>query len=129
MHSKDDRPQMRSARLVFALVLSFLMISATAFAGKQRFDCVLTDTAEQLASENHAVSIVLDETTKTLKAQDGSRSYSFNKVAISALAISGEVDNASIGIDRSSWGIVWQQYNTDKVVTQFGRCRQSKVGG
>ena len=120
---------MRSARLIIALVLSSLTISAAAFAGEQRFDCVLTDTAEQLASENHAVSVVLDEDAKTLKAQDGSQSYSFTKVSISTLAISGEVDNVSIGIDRSSWGIVWQQYNADKIVTQFGRCRQSKASG
>ena len=120
---------MRSARLIFALVLSSLMISATAFAGEQRFDCVLTDTAEQLASENHAVSIVLDEDHQNSQGAGWQSSYSFTKVAISALAISGEVDNVSIGIDRSSWGIVWQQYNADKVVTQFGRCRQSKASG
>lgn len=27
-----------------------------------------------------------------------------------------------VGIDRSSLGIVWQQYGVDKVVTEYGQC-------
>ncbi len=98
-----------------------------ASAAPQQFDCVLTDTAEQLASENRAIVVVFDQSGKTLKAQDGSQSYSFKNVSISNIAISGDVDLVSIGIDRSSGGVVWQQYAADKVVTEFGHCRQSEA--
>jgi hypothetical protein len=115
--------------MVSIIALSSLVISTEAFAAEQRLDCVLTDTAEQLASENRAVSVEFDENTKTLNAQDGSQSYSFNNVSISNIAISGDVDKVSIGIDRSSWGIVWQQYGANKVVTEFGLCQRMKAGG
>lgn len=118
---------MRPRGSIIALVLSSLVISTEAFAAEQRFDCVLTDAAEQLASEHRAVSVWFDENTKTLGAQDGTHSYSFNDVSISNIAISGDVDSVSIGVDRSSWGIVWQQYEPNKV--EFGHCQRIKDGG
>lgn len=96
-------------------------------AAAQQLDCVLTDTAEQLGSENRTIVVVFDESAKTLKAQDGSQNYSFSNVSISNIAISGDVNSVSVGIDRSSLGIVWQHYATDKVVTEFGHCRQSEA--
>jgi hypothetical protein len=119
---------MRSIGLIIALPLISLLMSADAFAAEQRLDCVLTDTGEQLASNNGAVSVEFDEGSKALRAQDGSRTYSFNNVSISNIAISGDVDTVSLGIDRSSWGIVWQQYGANKVVTEFGQCKRMKAG-
>jgi hypothetical protein len=114
------------ASIMLAALLS-LVAWTEALAVAQQFDCVLTDTAEQLASENRATVVVFDESVKTLKAQDGNQSYSFNNVSISNIAISGDVNSVSIGIDRSSGGIVWQQYAANKVVTEFGHCRQSEA--
>jgi hypothetical protein len=115
------------AAIIIATLIS-LVAWIEASAAAQQFDCVLTDTAEQLGSENRAIVVVFDESAKTLKARDGTQNYSFNNVSISTIAISGDVDSVSVGIDRSSLGIVWQQYAADKVVTEFGHCRQAEAG-
>ena len=111
-----------AAASVGVFYFSFALMSG-AFAALQRFDCVLTDTAEQLASENRTIVVMVDESAKSLQVQDGSQSYSFDDVSISNIAVSGHVDSVSLGMDRSSLGIVWQQYAA-KVVSEFGRCRQ-----
>jgi hypothetical protein len=115
-----------AAIIVPALISLVAWIEASAAA--QEFDCVLTDTAEQLGSENRTIVVVFDESAKTLRAQDGSQRYSLTNVSISTIAISGDVDSVSVGIDRSSLGIVWQQYAADKVVTEFGHCRPVEAG-
>jgi len=38
------------------------------------------------------------------------------------VSINGLDDTVSLGIDRSSFGIVWQQYGADKLTTEFGHC-------
>jgi len=117
-------------RSIAAVIIAALvsLVAWTKASATQQFDCVLTDTAEQLSSENRAIVVAFDESAKTLKAQDGSQNYSFNNMSISNIAISGDVDSVSVGIDRSSLGIVWQQYAADKVVTEFGHCRQAEGG-
>ncbi len=115
---------LRAARVLLCTTL--LVISACTIevsAEPQQLDCVLTDTEAHPASERRPVVVVFDKDAKTLTAKDGDYSYAFSKVSISNVAISGLVDNVSIGIDRSSLGIVWQQYGTDKVATEYGRCR------
>jgi hypothetical protein len=91
----------------------------------QQFDCVLTDTGTQPGSKSRALAIVFDETAKTLSAQDGRQNFSFTSVSISNVAVNGTTDNISIGIDRSSLGIVWQKYDSTNVVTEYGKCRRS----
>jgi hypothetical protein len=51
----------------------------------------------------------------------------FSKVTITYIAISGQTDDVSLGIDRSSLGIVWQQYVADKVDTEYGHCRPARA--
>jgi len=96
-----------------------------AAAAPKHLDCILTDTATKPGTENRRVAVVFDEDTKTLSAEASGRSYSFGKVTITYISISGQVDDVSIGIDRSSLGIVWQQYGADKVTTEFGHCRSA----
>jgi hypothetical protein len=124
------RLDMRSTRVSSAAIIVPMLMSLVvwASAAAQQFDCVLTDTADQLSSENRSIVVVFDESAKTLKVQDGSQNYSFNNVSISNIAISGDVDSVSVGIDRSSLGIVWQQYAANKVVTELGHCRQTEAG-
>jgi hypothetical protein len=127
----EDRmrsPKVRSMAAIIIATLISLVAWIEASAAAQQFDCVLTDTAEQLGSENRTIVVVFDESAKTLKARDGTQNYSFSNVSISTIAISGDVDSVSVGIDRSSLGIVWQQYAADKVVTEFGHCRQAESG-
>jgi len=117
-----------------SIVVAALMILSARIAGAapQQISCILTDTADQLRSESRPVVIIFDDVAKTLKAQEGSHSYTFGNVSVSNVAISGDVDNVILGIDRSSLGIVWQQYQSDKATIEFGQCRISTppvVGG
>ena len=88
----------------------------------QQLDCVLTDTEAKPGSESRPIVIVFDEDAKTLTAKEGDHSYSFSKISISQVSINGLDDNVSLGIDRSALGIVWQQYETDQVRTEYGKC-------
>lgn len=94
-----------------------------AFAAPRQFDCILTDTEARPGSESRPVVVVFDEDAKTLTAKDGDHSYSFSKISISNVSINGLDDAVSLGIDRSSFGMVWQQYAADKVTTEFGHCQ------
>ena len=96
--------------------------SSDACAVPQRLDCILADTEGHSQSEKRPIVVVFDEDKSTLTADEGSRIYSFIKVSISNVSINGQADNVSLGIDRSSLGIVWQQYGADKVRTEYGRC-------
>jgi len=90
----------------------------------QVLDCVLTNPGNQASGQS--IVVTFDNVGKTLKAQRGTESYSFTNVSISNISISGQGNGVSLGIDRSSLGMVWQQYGTDKVVTEFGQCRVSE---
>lgn len=97
-----------------------------ASAATQQLDCVLTDIGTQPGSENWRIAIVFDDDAETLLAQDGAESLRFTSVSISKVSINGATDNASIGIDRSALGIVWQKYGSTGVVTEYGKCRQNR---
>ncbi len=104
-----------------------IMASAAAFGAPQQLDCVLTDTKAKPGSENRPVAVIFDEDAKTLTAKAGDRSYSFAKVTMTYIAISGQTDDASVGVDRSALGIVWQQYAAGTVTTEFGHCLPAKT--
>lgn len=99
-----------------------------ACAAQQRLECVLTDSAAGLAAENRPIVVTFDEDRKALQALVGSQSYSFSKVSISTVSISGQSGDLSLGIDRSSLGVVWQQYGPGQPVIEFGRCRAAESG-
>jgi hypothetical protein len=96
---------------------------AGASAAPRQLDCVLTDTEAHPGSESRPIVIIFDEEAKTLTAKDDGNSYGFSKVSISNVSINGLDDSISLGIDRSSLGIVWQRYGTDNVTTEYGHCR------
>jgi hypothetical protein len=52
-----------AAIIISALISLMAWIEASAAA--QQFDCVLTDTSGQLASENRAIVVAFDESAKT----------------------------------------------------------------
>jgi len=116
----------RSIRSTTALLAGVSMIGlawvSDAIAAPKQLDCVLTDTEAQPGSEDRPVAIMFDEENKTLIAEEGGHHYSFSKVSISNVTINGQADSISLGIDRSSLGIVWQQYEADKVHTEYGHC-------
>jgi hypothetical protein len=120
---------LRKVRLSAAIVVTALLVASAwtseTFATLQQLNCVLTDIGTQPESEKRAVIIVFDEGVKTLKAEASGQGYSFSNISISNVSINGEADSVSVGIDRSSLGIVWQQYGADKVVTEYGQCRRN----
>jgi phage baseplate assembly protein gpV len=91
----------------------------------------LTDTESKPGSESRPIAVVFDEAAKTLTAKDGDHTYSFSKISISNVSINGLGDTVSLGVDRSSFGIVWQQYGggADKPTTEFGHCQPAAAPG
>ena len=112
-----------STIIVVAALIGVLARSAGALAAPQQLDCVLTDTGTQPGSESRPITVVFDDEAKTLTVQDSSQNYSFASVSISNVSISGVDQSVSLGIDRSSLGIVWQKYGATEVATEYGRCR------
>lgn len=113
----------RMAITIVATLLTFAAATGGTAATSQQLNCILTDTLARPASQSRSVTVVYDEDNKTLTAEADGRHYRFNKVTITYIAISGEADDVSLGIDRSSFGIVWQQYGADSVNTEYGHCR------
>ena len=114
-----------SVVIVAAALIGVLAGTAGASAVAQQFDCVLTDIGTLPGSESRAIAVVFDDAAKSLSAQDGSQNFSFSNVTISNVTINGANDSVSVGIDRSSLGIVWQKYGSTNVVTEYGQCRRS----
>ena len=106
---------------LLAAALAFWPRSSS--AAPQQLICVLTAAGGQPSSQSRSMTVTFDENAKTLSAKVGNQNYSFANVSISTVAISGDIDTISIGIDRSSLGLIWQQYGTDKADVAYGQCR------
>jgi hypothetical protein len=91
-------------------------------AAPQQLNCVLASGLP--AAQNQPIVVVFDDNANTLRAQSGARTYSFTDVSISNVAISGSVGAISLGIDRSSLGMVWQQYAPEQATIEFGKCQE-----
>jgi hypothetical protein len=112
------------AAIVVGALFTVAAWSAGSSAQQQRLDCILTDKDGQPGSESRSIVVAFDEHDKTMMAkEENGHSYSFTRVTISNVSINGQADNISLGIDRSSLGIVWQEYGADKVNTEYGHCR------
>jgi len=109
--------------IIVNTLLTASVWTGAAWAEPQRLNCVLTDSETHPGSESRAITVTFDEDKKTLTAEADGHSFSFTKVTITYISISGQADHISLGVDRSSLGIVWQQYGTDKVATEYGHCR------
>ena len=114
------RLRLRSTVVVAALVAAQIGISS---AAPQQLRCALASS--QTAAQNQPIVVVFDDAAKTLQAQSGTQSYNFTDVSISNVAISGNAGTVSLGIDRSSLGIVWQQYAAEKTTIEYGQCQNS----
>jgi hypothetical protein len=114
--------------LAMALVLLW---SADANAAPRRLDCSMAKLETKSGSnfdieaENRSISVVFDEDAKTLSVyQDGGK-QPLAHVTITPIAMSGYVDDLSLGIDRSSWSVVLQTYKPGSKSTEFGSCSLS----
>jgi hypothetical protein len=114
--------------LAMALVLLW---SADANAAPGRLDCAMakletkTGSNFDVEAENRSIIVVFDEDAKTLSVyQDGGK-QPLAHVTITPIAMSGYVDDLSLGIDRSSWDVVLQTYKPGSKSTEFGACSLS----
>ena len=114
---------------VFSLaVVSLAVIASTTAWGADRtvarhqLNCILADTGSESQSNSRPVVVVFDESAGSLTAKEGDHIYNFEKVSISSATINGQAEGISVGIDRSTLGIAWQQYGEDKVRTEYGLC-------
>lgn len=89
---------------------------------------MLTNVGEPF-SQNQPITVTFDDNAKTLQAEESGQNFSFGNVSISNVAISGDAGAVSLGIDRSSLGMVWQRYQPDQVITEFGQCRPNVEPG
>ena len=105
-----------------AVIASTTAWGADGTAARHQLNCVLADTESKSQPENRPVVVVFDESTGSLTAEEGNHIYHFGKVSISSATINGQAEGISLGVDRSSLGIVWQQYDEDKVRTEYGLC-------
>jgi hypothetical protein len=96
-------------------------------ASPTRLDCNLT-TLETRAGkqfdsgvESRSITVVFDQETNALILyQEGSSRL--DNVSMSVASINGAAGNVTLGIDRSSWGIVLQTKKTDSTIAEFGAC-------
>jgi hypothetical protein len=109
------------------LCLPIVLWAAPSLATFERFTCALTDTIGKPGSENRPIIVTFDDATNTLEADEGGQTHILRDVSASSISISGNADDVSLGIDRSSLGVVFQHYGAvGKAVTiEFGRCRRS----
>jgi hypothetical protein len=121
-----QRTQVMAACLLAAVATSTLSPRAS-WAAPQELSCTLNNPGGAQSTQNEPVTVTFDDNAKTLQAQRSGRNYSFADVSISNVAISGDAGTVSLAIDRSSLGLVWQQYGTDKVTTEYGKCRQNSA--
>jgi hypothetical protein len=91
-------------------------------AAPQQLNCVLASGLP--AGQNEPIVVVFDDNANTLRAQSGTQTYTFTDVSISNVAISGSAGAVSLGIDRSSLGMVWQQYAPEQATIGFGKCQE-----
>ncbi len=114
-----------------AVVLFAIMGPNTVAAAPQTLDCVLTDIEisragskfeSQIAAQKRSVAVVFDDSANTLTVKQDGADTPLSKVTISQTSMTGAGETISIGIDRSSWRIVFQTYEQGSTRNEFGRC-------
>ncbi len=108
-------------------------------AAPQALDCLLTDIEtksggtkfdSQVAAEKRTIIVTFDEKEGALSFRDGAADKPLQNVTITQTSMNGTADDISLGIDRSSWRIVFQTYGQDSLRNEFGICSlRPKTGG
>jgi hypothetical protein len=126
---------------VLALSALSLLISVPfgiASATPQELDCILTDIEtkseetkfdSQVAVEKRAIAVTFDEQQGALSLREGAASKPLQDVTITPTSMNGAAGNVSLGIDRSSWRIVFQTYGPNSVRNEFGICNLRPKSG
>jgi hypothetical protein len=122
---------LKAARTLDAPVAVLLLLPTGAVAAPERLDCHLTQletlggTKSDQSAENQSITIVFDEQTHALTVYKDASARTLKSVTITQSSMSGFLDDISLGVDRSSWGIVFQTYASDSPQVEFGDCKLS----
>jgi hypothetical protein len=110
---------------LFCLVATFWWSDCRAVP--EQLNCVLTDTAAQQRSGNRPLVVTIDDAANSLNVREGDQSHTFQDVSISSVAVSGHTDGLTLGIDRSSLGVVFQSFGGAgrPATIEFGRCQRT----
>jgi hypothetical protein len=116
-----------------ALVAGLLSPPVGAIAAPARLDCSLTDIETQgagkfdrlVGAENRAITVVFDEQAPALAVYQDGNPRALSNVTITQSSMSGTSSDISLGVDRSSWSIVFQTYGSDSTRAEFGTCKPS----
>jgi hypothetical protein len=108
-----------------------LLAPGIAGASPQILECVLTDIEtkgaatefeSRVGAERRSITVIFDDDAGTLGVEAGGVSTPLNDVTISQTSMNGAADDISLGVDRSSWRIVFQTYTADLKRSEFGSC-------
>ncbi len=105
-----------------------LLVANQAISGPQKLDCQLTNLEVQAGansvqqSENRSITIVFDDDASTLVVEQNDVPQPMGHVTVSPNAVTGYVDDISVGIDPGSWNIALQTYKPDSMQVEFGIC-------
>ncbi len=123
--------RLRSKAVQAAAAAAILVSSAHAIAAPQRLDCKLTSLETQGGPkssqevENRPIVVVFDEQSPTLAVHQDGKTVTLGHVTITPNALTGFVDDFSLGIERGSWNIVVQTYGAGSMSAEFGACSPS----
>ena len=128
-----------TAIIAVSLLIALIgWISQTAAAAPQVLDCILADIEtksggtkfeSQVAAEKRAIIVTFDEQKGELTVREGETVATLRNVTITQTSMNGAADGISLGIDRSSWRIVFQTYGQDSVRNEFGVCNRRPTPG
>ena len=121
----------KAVRAAGVPAIFLLLLPAGAGAAPERLDCRLIKAeiqsgsqSEQVA-EDRSIIVVFDEQTRALTVYQDANGQALNGVTITQSSMSGAVGEISLGLERSSWGIVFQTYGSDSMRAEFGECNLS----
>lgn len=113
----------RRDQCAIALLLGgWCLFGSAASAAPKRLHCPLSADQADGAAASRTLDIIFDEQEKSLAVEEGGRLQTYKNVTISTVSINGASADATIGIDRSSWAIVYQIYRPDGVSSLLGSC-------
>jgi hypothetical protein len=119
---------------VIALSLAYALMGGVAEksgAAPRELNCVLTDIEtksqetkfeSRVAAEKRPIVLTFDDQHGMLSLREGLADKPLRDVIITQISMNGAADTISLGIDRSSWRIVFQTYGQDSIRSEFGAC-------
>jgi hypothetical protein len=131
----DHRPFRPIAGCTLAALTAALLLAspAGAIAAPRRLDCSLTvletkaGSKQDVGTENRSIVVMFDDEAKAITVNQDGSSQVLNHVTMTQMTMNGYAADMSLGIDLSSWKIVFQTYQPDSssMRVEYGVCSLS----